>query len=118
MAATIIPLVASMAPDIIALIASLVHRAAPAAEQKYGSGTGPVKFADVFAAVIDAMNKAAGAGAIPKSLPPDDAIKSIIQAVLTSLKLTGALDSQALPVASTPQAITVVSGQTITITVQ
>lgn len=81
----------AVAPTIIDLITRLVHGAAPAAEQKYGPQTGPVKFGDVFASVIDALQKAAGAGQISKALPADETIKLIIQAVVTSMNLNGQL---------------------------
>jgi hypothetical protein len=91
MAAAIIPLIAGLAPSIINLITSLIHQNAPVAETTYGPGTGPVKFADVFASVIAALQKAAAAGAIDKALPSDEIIKAIIQAVVTSMQMSGQL---------------------------
>lgn len=112
MAAAIIPIVASLAPDIIGLIAGLVHKHAPIAEAT-GPGTGPVKFADVFGAVMTALQNAAAAGSISKQLPSDEAIKSIIQAVVSSMKLSGLLDS---PVPVAGQSYTLRAGQSLTIT--
>lgn len=107
MAAALIPLIAGLAPSIINLIASLVHQHAPQAEMANGPGTGPVKFADVFAAVIDALQKAAASGAIDKTLPPDEQIKMIIQAVVNSMQLSGVLGGgAAIPAAPTGQVIT------------
>ncbi len=117
MAAAIIPLVAAVAPDIIGLIAGLVHRAAPAAE-KNGPGTGPVKFGEVFASVIGSLNSAAIAGQIPKGLPGDDVIKVIIQAVVSSMKLAGLLGDAAVAAISPAQSLVLKSGQSVTISVQ
>lgn len=111
MAAAIVPLIAGIAPSIISLITSLVHKHAPVAEAKLGSGTGPVKFADVFSSVLQALQQAAGAGAIDKTLPADDLIKLVIQAVVGSLKLQGGLDIT--PVSG--QSVALHAGQTLTV---
>lgn len=95
MAGALIPLVATVAPPLINLIAGLVHKAAPIAEQKHGPGTGPVKFSDVFNSVIVSLQNAALAGQIDKTLPPDDVIKTIIQAVVSSMQLSGVLEPPA-----------------------
>ena len=92
MAAALVPLIAGVLPEVITLIAGLVHRAAPQAEAMMGAGTGPVKFADVFASVMGALTKAAEAGQIPKALPADETVKTVIQAVVSSMKLSGLLD--------------------------
>src|SRR6185369_16752496 len=102
MAAVAIPLLAGVLPDVISLIAGLVHRAAPQAEAALGPGTGAVKFSDVFASVMASLTKAAEVGQIPKALPPDDTVKVVIQAVVSSMKLSGLLDSSMQPAA--PQA--------------
>ena len=91
MAAALVPLILGAAPGIIDLITSLVHKSAPAAEQDLGAGTGPVKFAQVFGDVITALQKAAAIDQIPKVLPPDDTIRLIIQAVVSSMILSGGL---------------------------
>ena len=117
------PALIGLAPEIISLIAGLVHRKAPVVEQQLGAGTGAVKFADVFSSVITSLTAAANAGQISKVLPPDDLIKAIIQAVVSSMQLSGLLGA---PVATTPaipptpaaQSLTLKSGQSITITVQ
>ncbi len=98
------------------LIAALVHRHAPVIEAQYGPGTGPVKLPDLFAAVIGDLTKAAVAGTIPKALPSDDTVRIIIQAVVSSMKLSGLLDAPA-GVAVAPQAVTLRAGQSLTITV-
>ncbi len=95
MAAAIIPLIAGLAPGVINLIASLVHGAAPQAES-LGTGTGPVKFATVFGDVMGSLTKAAEAGSIPKVLPSDDTVKMIIQAVVSSMQLSGTLKPAAV----------------------
>ena len=69
MAAALIPLIAGIAPSIITLIASLVHKSAPAAESTNGSGTGPVKFAQVFQTVITSLQQAAAVDKSPKPSP-------------------------------------------------
>ncbi len=92
MAAALIPLIAGLAPEIINLIAGLVHKQAPIVEATHGPATGPVKFGEVFASVIAALTTAANAGQIPKVLPSDDLIQVIIQAVVTSMKLSGSLE--------------------------
>ena len=122
MAAAIVPLVAGLAPTIINLITSLVHRNAPIAEAKLGNGTGPVKFADVFGAVIVALQSAAAAGTIDKQLPSDESVKLIIQAVVSSMKLQGQLDTTPAPIAVTGVAsgnhsVTLLSGQKLTVIV-
>lgn len=93
MASALIPLIAGVLPDVISLIAGLVHRAAPQAEAALGSGTGQAKFADVFASVMTTLTKAAEAGTIPKQLPSDDVVRTVIQGVVSSMKLSGLLDS-------------------------
>lgn len=120
MAAAIIPLVAAIAPEIISLITGLVHKAAPAAEAAHGASTGPVKFADVFASVITSLTKAAEAGSIPKALPSDDAVKTVIQSVVSSLKQLGLLDAAAVvapATATATQTVTLRAGQSVTISV-
>lgn len=91
MAAVAIPIITAVAPSIIQLIAGLVHRSAPIQEATQGPKTGPVKFAGVFADVIQALTAAANAGQIDKVLPPDPAIQVIIQAVITSMQISGLL---------------------------
>jgi hypothetical protein len=100
--AAFIPIIASVAPSIISLIAGLVHKNAPIAEATHGPGTGPVKFADVFTAVITALQSAAAAGQIDKTLPSDDSIKAIIQAVVSSMQLSGLLGATASTPPSSP----------------
>ena len=103
MATALIPLIAAIAPEIINLITALVHKAAPAAEQTLGSGTGPVKFAQVFGDVMTALQNAAAAGQIPKALPSDDIVKVVIQAAVNSMQLSGLLgasDPTAVPAAT------------------
>lgn len=107
MAAAIIPLIAGIAPSVIQLISALVHKFAPQAEQKYGAGTGPIKFADVFNNVIIALQQAAASGAIDKTLPPDELIKAIIEAVVNSLNINGQLST---PVTAAPPATDTTSG--------
>jgi hypothetical protein len=127
MAAAIIPILTAVGPSLISLIAGLVHRSAPAAEQQLGPGTGPVKFAQVFGDVIAALNRAASAGQIDKLLPSDQEIQLIIQSVVSSMKLAGLLSaSQAADISqaiSTPapagqQGIILTAGQSLTITVR
>lgn len=119
MAAIAIPLITTLAPSIIQLIAGLVHKEAPAAEARYGAGTGPVKFSDVFSAVIQQLQAAATTGAIPKELPSDEAIKMVIQAVVSSMNLQGQL--QPVQESLSPlnlcqtQIIKVTAGQSVTI---
>jgi hypothetical protein len=124
MAASIVGLIGSLAPDIINLIASLVQKSATQAEQQLGSGTGPVKFAQVFTDVITALQNAASAGAIGKTLPGDDDVKLIIQSVVTSMKNLGLLSSSTAatllqPVAAPAgtQTLNLHSGDSLTITV-
>lgn len=104
------PIAQAVLPEIISLIAGLVHKAAPAAEAANGPATGPVKFADVFVQVMGNLVKAHAAGQIA-TLPDDPTVKIIIQTVVTSMKLLGAL-SPAAP----DQSIAIKAGQTITIT--
>jgi hypothetical protein len=120
-AAAAIPLITTLAPSIISLIASLVHQKAPVAEQQYGPGTGAVKFGAVFGDVVMALQKAAAAGQIDKVLPADDTIKAIIQAVVTAMQLSGVLATSPAAQAVTPtpgQSIVLSAGQSVTITVK
>ncbi len=130
MAAALVPLIAGLAPTVINLITALVHKQAPVAEVTHGPGTGPVKFADVFGAVMTALQKAAAAGSISSTLPSDDIVKVVIQAVVSSMQLMGALGSSAvipdttaavLAVTPTPSGqptISLKAGQTLLVTVQ
>ena len=116
MAAAAIPIIEAIAPTLINLIASLVHKAAPAAETALGPGTGPVKFADVFASVMNSLNSAAMAGQIDKTLPNDNTVKIIIQAVVSSMNLSGLLSGTAA--SASAQSIALSAGQSVTITVK
>ncbi len=116
MAAAIIPLVASLAPSLIGLIAGLVHKAAPIAEAQ-GAGTGQVKFAEVLAAVMGSLTAATEAGQI--KMPDSETVKIVIQAVVSSMKLSGLLDGVVpLAVKGTVPALVLKAGQSVTISVQ
>ncbi len=120
MAAAIIPILGALAPSILDLIAGLVHKSAPAQEAALGVKTGPVKMANVLEDVMVALQKAAAAGTIPKELPSDQTIATVVQAIVSSMKLSGLLDSPTQPAA--PQATQGASyvlraGQSLTITV-
>ena len=122
MAAAAIPLIAAavttLGPEIISLLASLTHKAAPVAEAAHGPGTGPVKFADLFVSVMGDMARAHAQGQIAV-LPDDATAKLVIQSVLSSLKILGLLDGPAAPV-PTPiasQSVSLKAGQSITISV-
>lgn len=119
MAAAIVPMVLNALPEVINLIAGLVHRTAPVVEQQLGPKTGPVKFAAVFASVMDGLSKAAQAGQIDKKLPDDEVVKVIINSAIASMQLSGALDggSAVTAAALSPQSLVVSSGQSITITI-
>jgi hypothetical protein len=91
-AAVAIPLIAGLLPDIVSLIAGLVHPKAIAAEAAHGPISGPVKFADVFTGTMKDLIAAHAAGTI--AVLPDEAIvKVIIQAVVTTMKLGGLLEN-------------------------
>lgn len=120
--AAVLPLVASLAPDIINLIVSLVHKSAPAAEAQLGAGTGPVKFTQVFSDVMTALQSAAAAGQIPQALPTDDLIKLVIQSAVSSMKKLGLLDSSAAQLApasaiAAPRTLALHAGDALSITV-
>ena len=118
MAAALIPLIAGLAPEIISLIVGLVHQKAPAAEQDNGPLTGPVKFADVFVKVMRDLTNAYVTGQI-SVLPDDTTVKVIIQAVVTSMQLSGYLGGAiAAPTPSTSSAQSVVlkTGQSVLVT--
>ena len=117
MAAALVPLAIEVAPSLIALIANLVHHHAPVAEQQYGTGTGPVKRADVLAAVYAALQKAAASGSIDKTLPPDAVITLIADAVLASMSVAGILDNPVIPAPAptSSRVIVIAPGQTLTI---
>ena len=120
MASLAVPLITAIAPEIITLITGLVHKQAPVAEAANCPSTGPVKFADVFGAVITALTSAAAAGQIPKQLPSDDIVKVVIQAVVSSMKLGGLLGSPTvtIPAPATAQSLVLKAGQSVTISVQ
>jgi hypothetical protein len=90
MAAALIPLIAGLAPAVINLIVGLVHHKAPVAEQNGGPLTGPSKFADVFVGTMADLVKAHAAGQIDV-LPDEPTVKVILQAVVTSMQLSGYL---------------------------
>ena len=117
MAAAIIPLVSALAPEIINLIVGLVHKSAPAAESQLGAATGPAKFGMVFGDVVAALNKAAVAGQISKTLPADETIQVIIQAAVQSMQLSGllgaALPATAAVTANQPQPLFAGSGYVV-----
>lgn len=121
MAAAVAPLIiegiASLAPTVLNLITSLVHKQAPVVEQRYGRKSGPVKLADVSAAVMDALNRAAAAGAIPKELPPDPVIMLIVQTVVASMNISGQLSAPAAVASGDIKTVTLAAGQSITIAV-
>lgn len=120
MAAIAAPLIQTLGPGLIDLIAGLVHQKAPAAEQARGKGTGPVKYADVFAATMQDLINAHAAGQIP-TLPDEALVKIVIQAVVTSMKLSGQLSSDPTAVAlaaSGSQSIILAAGQTLVVTVK
>jgi len=118
MAGIALPLITTFAPELINLIAGLVHKSAPAAEAANGPGTGPVKFAQVFQDVISALNNAAVAGTISKTLPPDETIKTVIQAVVSSMNMTGLLGPPVQPSVPPPQQIWLTNGQSLVIGVR
>jgi D-alanyl-D-alanine dipeptidase len=118
--APLIPLLAGLAPSIVDLIAALTHRSAPVAEATFGAKAGPVKLATVLSDVMVDLQRAAAAGTIPKELPSDQTISTVVQSVISSMKLSGLLDSPTQPAA--PQATQGASyvlkpGQSVTITV-
>src|ERR1051326_5311339 len=110
MADVILPLIAGLGPELINLVVGLIHQKAPAAEAM-GPSTGPVKFADVFVAVMSDLTKAKAAGQIAV-LPDDAVVKLIIQAVVMSMKLSGVLEGAKDP-GSGPQRITLSAGQSL-----
>lgn len=112
--AAFVPLIAEIAPELINLIVGLVHKKAPIAEASNGPSTGAVKFSEVFQAVIAALNTAAAAGQINKALPPDDTIKTIIQAVVQSMQLSGLIGTQ--PQSTTPTSNPLTFTGTISVT--
>jgi hypothetical protein len=102
MAAVAIPLIAAALPEVlnlVNLIVGLVHPKAIAAEQAHGPLSGPVKFADVFVAVMADLVKAHAAGTIA-ILPDEATVKIIEQSVITTMKLAGMLGDAAAVVAS------------------
>ncbi len=123
MAAAVIPLIATLAPELINLIVGLVHKKAPEAEV-LGPGTGALKFADVFVGVMQDLIKAHAAGSLPGALPDEATVKTIIQSIVTSLKLLGALGGAPTPPVvvpapggTVPQVVVIRPGQSLTITV-
>lgn len=122
MAGAIVPLISALAPEVVNLVAALVHHSAPQAEMTHGPQTGPVKFANVFGSVMEQLQAAAAAGTISKSLPSDETVKVIIQAVVASMQLSGTLvpPSPASPASQTNWTISTATyklgpGQSITI---
>lgn len=107
MAGIAIPLIAGVVPSIIQLIASLTHPAAQAAEVNLGPGTGPVKLSAVFDSVMGALTMASANGTIQGPIPDSKTVLAIIQAVVSSMHLSGLLGGiPAAPLASVPPAST------------
>jgi hypothetical protein len=119
-AAAVFPIIAGLLPDIVSLIAGLVHPKAIAAEAAHGPLSGPVKFADVFASTMKDLIAAHAAGTIPL-LPDEPMVKIVIQAVVTTMKLGGLLgDSAAVavpPAAQQQIRLKAVAGQSLLISV-
>jgi hypothetical protein len=115
--AAIAPLVTSVAPSIIDLVTSLIHKAAPAAEATLGPGTGPIKAATVLSAMTAQLQQAATSGQIKASdIPSPDVLQVILNAVVKSMNLSGLLEASST--STTPnQAITIKPGQSLTISV-
>ncbi len=116
-----IPIIAGLAPELVTLIAKLVHKQAPIAEAANGPGTGAAKFGDVFVAVMKTLTNAKVAGQI-SALPDDNSVKVIMQSVVTAMKLSGTLGEDApstaviSPTAVSSPGLVLRAGQTITIT--
>jgi hypothetical protein len=120
MAAALVPLALSLAPEIINLITGLVHKHATVAQVAKVPNTGPVAFADVLSAVGDDLSRAHAAGQITGPIPEDAIVKVIIQAVVTSMKMSGLLGTPALPgISTTPgsQSLVLKLGDTLSIKV-
>jgi len=114
----IAPLLVTELPKLVDLIVGLVHQKAPAAEAALGSGTGPVKFADVFAGVMNDLARAHAAGQL-ETIPDDTTAKLIIQSIVTSMKVSGWLTgspSPLVPGVAAPLVLT--AGQSLTISVK
>lgn len=118
------PLLPTITNDLITLITGLIHKQAPIAQAANPvPGTGPLRFADVFASVMRSVVTAHAAGQIAGTLPDEGIVKVIIQAVVTSMKLPGnLLDMTGVtPIAvaaDTVQSVVLKAGQSVTITVQ
>lgn len=129
------PLIGTLAPAVVSLISSLVTQHAQTAEATHGQGTGAVKFSDVFVAVMQDLVNTHAAGQLPE-LPDEATVKTIIQAVVTAMKITNVLGTPAAapanPTIAAPAAVagktaanqqpsgiplTLTKGQTVTITV-
>ncbi len=121
MAAAAIPLIAGLLPDVINLVTALVHKHAPVAEAAGGTGTGPVKFADVFVAVMKDLVAAKTADGI-SAIPDDSIVKVIIQAVVNSMQLSGGLGAtpkaSPAPVAASIKSLVLTPGESVNISVK
>jgi hypothetical protein len=130
-AAVATPLIPTITTELISLITGLVHKAAPIAQAANPvPGTGAVRFADVFASVMQAVIGAHAAGQITGALPDESIVKVVIQAVVTSMKLPGnILDMTgvaplaavaavaSVAVTGAVQSVVLKAGQTLSITV-
>jgi len=118
MASFVIPLILGLAPEVVKLIVARAHKSAITAEAALGPDTGALKFGQVFGEVMTSLNDAANAGQIPKALPADEAVKLIIESVVNSMKLSGALPGPGttVPAASQTGQLSLKPGQTLTIT--
>src|SRR5436189_6402300 len=101
MAGAAISLIGALAPDLINLVVGLVHKKAPLAEATHGPNTGPIKFADVFSMVMGELAKAHAVGTI-SMLPDDASVKTVIQAVVASMKMSGLLTPVVAPPPGSP----------------
>lgn len=103
MAGVAVPIIEAVAPSVISLIAGLVHKQAPIEQANNGPSTGPVKFANVFNAVVAALENAVSAGQLDKTaVPSTDTVKLIIQVIITALKLPGGVLSDVPAPTSVP----------------
>jgi len=118
-AAILVPLIEGLGPPLINFLTGLIHKKALEAEQTHGPKSGPLKFADVFVGVMNDVAKAKAAGTI-SVMPDDNLVKIIIQAVTTSMMISGTLNGDnnpapAVTVDSTSKQFVLKPGESVTI---
>ena len=112
--AAFVPLITTVAPELIQLIAGLVK--SHIGQTSASPQSGGIDLTGVFNSVMVALENAASQGTIPKTLPPDDVVKMIVQTAATALHAPAPVTAPVSNAAASGSlSITLASGQSLTI---